>query len=286
MDEKRFDFSDLCINERRELVRAAKYIDRFIEEMEAGSSYWVGSDGVKRTTDVGYGCEFWTQLRDYIYIQCGNEDPDLIKKSYTVVTDIGERITVTTDAHTIKTIIDCINSKDIEVMTVIRHYVDSIFLATTTGRLVIDGIDAAMLLILLNSTIVISRDRSMENRGGYNYILSIPSIEKIFNSNNILTTNVTIDITNSMYGVGPLAPCPTILVGFNVISYFTKMSYENASIYIGKVPMLASIIHDMTAQFYRKLIADRADATILEERRYERELKAANEKDEEERENG
>lgn len=276
MDEKRFDFSDLCISERRELVRAVKHIDRFIDEMEAGSSYWVGSDGVKRTTDVGYGCEFWTQLRDYIYIQCGNEDPDLIKKSYTVVTDRGERITVTTDAHTVKTVIDCIKSKDIEVMTVIRHYVDSIFLATTTGRLVINGIDAAMLLILLNSVIVISRERSMENRGGYTYTLSIPNIEEIFNSGNTLTTNVNIDITNSMYGVGP-APCPTILVSFNILSYFTKMSYENARAYIGKIPMLADVIHDMTAQFYKRLIADRADAAILEERRHEREPIAINE---------
>lgn len=277
MDEKRFDFSDLCINERRELVRAVKHIDRFIDEMEAGSSYWVGSDGVKRTTDVGYGCDFWTQLRDYIYIQCGNEDPDLIKKSYTVVTDRGERITITTDVHTVKTVIDCIESKDIEVMTVIRHYVDSIFLATTTGRLAIDGIDAAMLLILLNSVIVISRERGMENRGGYTYTLSIPNIEEIFNSGNTLTTNVNIDITNSTYGVGP-ALCPTILVSYNVFSYLTKMSYENARAYIGKIPMLADVIHDMTAQFHKRLIADRADATILEERRNEREPIAINER--------
>lgn len=277
MDEKRFDFSDLCINERRELVRAVKHIDRFIDEMEAGSSYWVGSDGVKRTTDVGYGCEFWTQLRDYIYIQCGNEDPDLIKKSYTVVTDKGERVTITTDVYTVKTVIDCIKSKDIEVMTVIRHYVDSIFLATTTtGRLVIDGIDAAMLLILLNSIVVISKDMSMENRGGYVYSLSIPNIEKIFNTGNTLTTNVTIDITSSMYGVRPDL-CPAILVSFNVLSYLTKMSYENARAYIGKIPMLADVIHDMTAQFHKRLIADRADATILEERRHEREPIAINE---------
>lgn len=269
MEEKKFDFSDLCTNDRRDLLKSVSHIDQFIKDMECGSSFWIGSDGSRHGTDVGYGVEFWEQLRDYIRIQVGN-DEDRMTKEFTIHCG-GHVIKAQTNMYAISTVRDCLRDHDLEIMTLIRNYVDAVFLAINTGSLTITDINAAITVLLLNSTIIVSHAVNPEN--GYKYDISVPNLECIFYRTVIESTEVSLDITHVIPTKYHL---PNVTIGFDFYNYFVNMTCDRASAYISPIPFTADVIHHITSLYYRRLVKDRADEKIAEDRRAER--KAAEER--------
>lgn len=52
--------------DRNLFIRVLNYIDDFIHHLPGGTSYWVDPKGVEHHTDVGYGIDFWEQVKEYL----------------------------------------------------------------------------------------------------------------------------------------------------------------------------------------------------------------------------
>lgn len=51
--------------DRETFLKVMSYIDNFVHTLPGGTSYWVDPNNVVHYTDVGYGIEFWDQIREY-----------------------------------------------------------------------------------------------------------------------------------------------------------------------------------------------------------------------------
>lgn len=56
---------------RDELKEAVKILSDFVEHVPGGESYWIDEEGKSHTADMGYVCEFLTDLEGYL-----NGNPD------------------------------------------------------------------------------------------------------------------------------------------------------------------------------------------------------------------
>ncbi len=49
-----------------EMLQALNYINDFVDNVEKTECYWRDPDGGEHHTDVGYGCEFWYRVYEYL----------------------------------------------------------------------------------------------------------------------------------------------------------------------------------------------------------------------------
>lgn len=51
---------------KEELRKAIKVLKEFIEEVPIGESYWIDDEGEIHNVDMGYICDFFADLEDYL----------------------------------------------------------------------------------------------------------------------------------------------------------------------------------------------------------------------------
>lgn len=52
--------------DRKTFIQVLKYIDDFVHHLPGGTSYWIDPRGFEHHTDVGYGIDFWEQVKEYL----------------------------------------------------------------------------------------------------------------------------------------------------------------------------------------------------------------------------
>lgn len=51
---------------KEELKKAVKVLSEFVEEVPGGESYWIDDEGEIHNADMGYVCEFLSDLEEYL----------------------------------------------------------------------------------------------------------------------------------------------------------------------------------------------------------------------------